>query len=150
LAALNQELKRLSQKDDLTQLYNRRTFREKAEEQWRRAGRSKEPLSILLLDIDHFKAYNDAYGHPAGDECIKLVAKILTKSLNRSCDVVARYGGEEFIALLPNTPELGAQHLGEQIRKAIERNKIAHKESPVSAYVTVSIGASVVNFTTGT
>lgn len=150
LASLNQDLKRLSQRDDLTQLYNRRTFREKAEEQWRQAARSKQPLSILLLDIDYFKPYNDTYGHPAGDECIKLVAKTLSKSLNRSGDVVARYGGEEFIALLPNTPELGAKHLAEQIRKAIERYRVPHKESPSGDYVTVSIGASVVNFTTGT
>ncbi len=150
LATLNQDLKRLSQRDDLTQLYNRRTFSEKAEEQWRQAARSKQPLSILLLDIDYFKPYNDTYGHPAGDACIKMVARTLSKSLNRPGDIVARYGGEEFIALLSNTPELGAKHLGEQIRKTVERYNIPHKESPVSSRVTVSVGISVVNFTTGT
>ena len=150
LASLNQDLKHLSQRDGLTQLYNRRTFNEKAEEQWRIATRAKDPFSIILLDIDHFKPYNDRYGHPRGDQCIKEVAKALQNSVNRPCDIVARYGGEEFIAFLPSTSKRGAIYVCETIRKNVENLQIAHAESSISNVVTVSIGASVINFTTST
>lgn len=149
LNTLNAELKDLSQKDGLTQLFNRRTFEEKANEHWAIATRSKDPLAILLLDIDHFKLYNDYYGHPAGDECIKLVSSALSKCLNRPSDVVARYGGEEFIVMLPNTHEQGARHVAEHIRKFIEKLNIKHRASTSSDRVTVSIGCSVLNYTTG-
>lgn len=149
LNQLNQDLKNLSQIDGLTQLYNRRTFEEKAHEHWRLATRSKDPLAILLLDIDHFKLFNDYYGHPAGDECIKLVSSALQKCLNRPSDLVARYGGEEFIVMLPNTPQDGAYHVAEHIRKTVEKLNLKHRASTSSDRVTVSIGGSVVNFTTG-
>ena len=150
LAALNRELKKLSQYDGLTQLLNRRTFTEKANEHWRQATRTKQPFTIILLDIDHFKLYNDRYGHPEGDECIRRVSAVLKDCLNRPGDIVARYGGEEFIAFLPNTPESGALHICERIRASVEALQLKHQSSSISQYVTVSIGANVVKFTTGT
>lgn len=150
LRVANEELTRLSQHDGLTGLFNRRTFDDKAREHWRLATRSQEPLSILLLDIDHFKLYNDEYGHQAGDECIRLIATALRRCLNRPGDIVARYGGEEFIALLPNTPEQGAIHVAEHIRKTIEALHIKHRGSRQSDRVTVSIGVSTADYTTGT
>ncbi len=150
LAKLNDELTILSQRDGLTQLYNRRTFEEKATEIWKQSTRHKTPLTIVLLDIDHFKHYNDCYGHPAGDECIRQVSALLARCLNRSGDIVGRYGGEEFVAILPDTPEQGAVHICELIRSSIEKLAIKHRDSSCSKVVTVSIGASVVNYTTGT
>ena len=150
LATLNMELKALSQYDSLTQLYNRRTFNERALEQWRAATRSKEPITTILLDIDHFKLYNDKYGHPQGDTCIRKVAAVLKESVSRPGDIVARYGGEEFIALLSNTDMQGAKHVCELIRNRVEELAIEHSESKVSGVVSVSIGASVTNFTTST
>ena len=150
LTQVNEELRQLSQTDGLTGLYNRRTFDAKAEEHWRLATRSQEPTAILLLDIDYFKLYNDEYGHQAGDECIRLISTALKRCLNRPGDVLARYGGEEFIALLTNTPEAGAKHVAEHIRRTIEALHIKHRASKVSDRVTVSIGVSLANFTTGT
>ncbi len=150
LSKLNEELTILSQRDSLTQLYNRRTFEDKAMDIWHMSSRSRNPFTILLLDIDHFKLYNDCYGHVAGDECIKRVADALSESLNRPGDIVARYGGEEFIAILPNTPERGAIHVAEQIRRIIEEKRIRHRASTTSTVVTVSIGGTVINYTHGT
>lgn len=147
---LNNELMELSQRDSMTGLYNRRAFDEKADEQWAIASRNKEPLTILLLDVDHFKLYNDCYGHVTGDECLRNVAQTLRSRFNRPGDVIARYGGEEFIALLPDTDKSGAEHVAEQLRVAIEEMQLKHKDSPTSRYVTVSIGGTVVNYTTGT
>ncbi|MFL0811513.1 MAG: diguanylate cyclase [Agarilytica sp.] len=150
LAELNRELTILSQYDSLSQLYNRRTFEEKAEELWKLSRRNKTPLTILLLDIDHFKLYNDCYGHQAGDECIRQVSRIISKCVSRPGDVAARYGGEEFIVILPDTAETGASHICELIRKSIEKAEIKHRDSSCSDVITVSIGATVVNYTTGT
>lgn len=150
LHRLNSELTELSERDFLTKLYNRRTFDERADEQWRKAARTHEPLAVLLLDIDHFKAYNDYYGHVAGDECIKKVADAIAQALSRPGDLVARYGGEEFIVLLPNTREDGAHHVAERIREAVKRLAIPHRESGTSTYITVSIGGAVTTHTAGT
>ncbi|SMF04621.1 response regulator receiver modulated diguanylate cyclase [Alteromonadaceae bacterium Bs31] len=150
LTQMNEELRLLSQTDSLTGLYNRRTFDTKAHELWKQATRSQEPTAILLLDVDYFKLYNDEYGHQAGDECLRLISTALGRCLNRPGDILARYGGEEFIAILPNTPESGAQHVAEHIRKTIEALHIRHRASKVSDRITVSIGVSVANFTTGT
>lgn len=147
LSELNKELTVLSQHDGLTGLLNRRTFEEKAREAWDVAARNKHSTTIVILDIDHFKLYNDCYGHPAGDDCIQKVAKALTKSLSRPGDIVARYGGEEFVALLPSTPEYGARHVTEKIRQCVEGMGIKHRASKSGVVVTVSIGAVVVNFT---
>ncbi len=149
LHELNTRLVKLSQRDGLTQLYNRRTFEEKAQEAWRLATRNKEPLTILLFDIDHFKLYNDNYGHPAGDSCIQRVASALDQCFNRPGDIVARYGGEEFVVLLPNTDSKGAEHVAEIMRKQIELLGIEHQGSPGFQRVTVSIGGCTLRFTTG-
>lgn len=150
MRGLNMELMELSQRDGLTGLYNRRAFDEKASEQWSIAARNKEPLAVLLLDVDHFKLYNDCYGHMPGDECLRKIAKTLQLCFNRPGDIVARYGGEEFIVLLPNTGKSGAEHVAEQLRVTIEELQIKHKESLTSRYVTVSIGGTIINYTTGT
>jgi diguanylate cyclase (GGDEF) domain len=147
---LNHELTLLSQRDSLTQLYNRRTFDEKAEEAWRIATRNKAPITLILLDIDHFKQYNDEYGHSAGDTVIRHIATALKRCLHRPSDVVARYGGEEFIAILPGTPKEGAHFVAERIRKTIEALNIKHRGSLTSEKVTASVGVSVTNYTTGT
>ncbi len=149
LHRLNEELKRLSQRDSLTHLYNRRTFEEKATEAWRTATRNKQPLAILLLDIDFFKRYNDTYGHLAGDDCIVNVAQTLSSQFNRAGDVVARYGGEEFIVLLPDTDRIGATHVAEQLIRAIYALDIPHSESPEYKRVTVSVGGCALKYTTG-
>lgn len=146
---LNLELTRLSQRDSLTQLYNRRTFDQKSAEAWRVAARQKQPLSVLLLDIDFFKRYNDLYGHIEGDTCIQHVADTLRVQFNRAGDVVARYGGEEFIVLLPNTSEEGAYTVAERIRLAIETLEIKHEESDDFKQVTVSVGGCTLRYTTG-
>ena len=147
---LNAELIELSQRDPMTGLYNRRAFDEKAEDYWRIATRNKEPLTLLILDIDHFKLYNDAYGHIDGDECIRKIATALNECFNRPGDVVARYGGEEFIVLLSNTTHEGAQYVAEQMRTSIAEQQIRHKSSTSGRYVSVSIGGSATSFTTGT
>ncbi len=150
LSELNKELKELSERDSLTRLYNRRTFEERSAHQWRIATRSKEPLAALIMDIDHFKAYNDFYGHIAGDDCIRKVASTIERCLSRPGDLVARYGGEEFIALLPNTNETGAIHVAERIRGAIEALEIKHRESTTHPFITISIGGTVVTHTANT
>ncbi|MFT7560439.1 MAG: diguanylate cyclase (GGDEF)-like protein [Flavobacteriales bacterium] len=146
---LNKKLTRLSQRDSLTDLYNRRVFEEKLEIAWRQATRSGEPLAILIMDIDHFKLYNDYYGHVEGDECIRKVAKALRHSMKRPNDIIARYGGEEFICLLPNTNREGAMHIAEYIRNNILALEIEHKTSDTDRRVSVSIGGNIVRHTTG-
>lgn len=143
----NRELTELSERDSLTRLYNRRAFETHAKEYWRQANRSREPISILLLDIDHFKAYNDTYGHLAGDDCIREVSQAISASANRPGDMVARYGGEEFVVLLTNTPESGARHVAELIRASVVNMHIPHRESSASEYVTISIGGATLNNT---
>lgn len=150
LAKMNDELTKLSQIDGLTQLYNRRTFEAKAEELWRQANRSKEPLAVIIMDVDHFKTYNDYYGHPAGDECLRKVAAVLAECISRPSDIVGRYGGEEFVALLTNTPEDGALHVAEEIRQKVESLYIKHRASPSDTKVTLSLGVSATSYTTGT
>ena len=150
MAQLNAELTKLSQTDGLTQLLNRRTFETKAEEFWRQANREKEPIALILMDVDYFKLYNDHYGHPAGDACLKSIAAILAECLSRPCDLVGRYGGEEFVALLANTPEAGAMHVAEEIRRRVEALYIKHRASPSDTKVTLSLGVSATNYTTGT
>ena len=150
LTKTTEEVRLLSQKDELTHLYNRKTFERQAQAQWRLATRSKQPLSLFILEIDHFKLFNQNYGFNTGDRCLKMVAKALKKTLNRPTDFVARYSGKQFIALMPNTPEIGVKHVCEQVRQSIQRIGIPHNGSPTDKYITVSIGAAVVNFTTGT
>lgn len=146
---LNKELKLLSQIDGLTQLFNHRTFISYAEDQWALAMRNKTSLALLMLDIDHFKLFNDFYGHPSGDECLRQIAKTLKNVAQRPTDTVARYGGEEFIILLPDTNLEGAIMVGENIKKAISDLNIEHKLSKCSDRVSASIGISFNNTTSG-
>ena len=143
LSAANETLEQLSLHDALTGLANRRFFDQYLSTQIILAGRSKRPLALVLCDVDIFKAYNDHYGHQAGDECLKRIASTLRACCNRPADMVARYGGEEFAIILPDTELAGATHLAEAVRKAVEELAIVHQHSPVAAYVTISGGVSV-------
>lgn len=135
-------LKELTVTDTLTGLSNRRKFFEHLNILWRQNIRNKIMLSLLMIDIDNFKTYNDTYGHPAGDACLKKVADVLSASTSRPGDIVARYGGEEFIAVLPGTDLEGAQHIAEVMRKGVMDRHIEHKESQAAPYVTISIGVA--------
>nr|WP_315981678.1 GGDEF domain-containing protein [Aliamphritea spongicola] len=122
-------LARAASIDNLTQVYNRREFERTLEMEWRRSQRSKQSLSLILLDIDYFKAYNDHYGHLNGDNCLRQVAKAIKDSARRVQDIVSRYGGEEFCILLPETDLAGAQKLAENIRDNINRLEIPIPEN---------------------
>jgi len=130
--------------DGLTGAFNRRYFDEVLHSEWRACAREGKVIAVLLLDIDHFKQYNDTYGHLQGDECLKLVAAELQSRFKRPRDFVARYGGEEFVALLTGTDENGALHKAHEVVQAIAAMHIKHEKSPVQPYVTVSIGVAVV------
>lgn len=142
LKATNEKLLQLSQQDPLTGIANRRHFNEFLRHEWQRALRENTYLSLVLLDIDYFKAYNDHYGHQAGDLCLRRVAAVLGGEINRPGDLLARYGGEEFVIVLPNTSIEGAAHIAETLRTAIERVGIAHQHSPVASQVTLSMGVA--------
>jgi diguanylate cyclase (GGDEF)-like protein/PAS domain S-box-containing protein len=141
LSALNRRLEGLARIDGLTGITNRRAFDEALDAEFRRSVRNGTPLSLLLIDVDHFKAFNDAYGHPEGDDCLKAVAKVLTNVLNRPGDLAARYGGEEFAAILPDTDAEGATTIAETIRAAVEGLAIPHIGGG-TGIVTASIGGS--------
>lgn len=142
LEKANRQLQRLATVDQLTGLANRHLFNRTMEHEWARARREKKQLSMLLIDIDHFKLYNDAYGHQRGDECLYQVANCLTANLARTSDFVARYGGEEFITILPDTPLAGAARLAEKLRNAVEALHLAAGDPSISQWVTISIGAA--------
>jgi diguanylate cyclase (GGDEF)-like protein len=136
-------LRSLARSDALTGLANRRHFDEKLSAEWRRCGRSGKPLSLILIDVDHFKLFNDCYGHPAGDECLKRVAACLKAGVTRSHDLVARYGGEEFACVLPETPLTGAHSKAGALEGAIRALGIRHEKSEVGAgIVTISLGVA--------
>lgn len=126
--------------DGLTGVHNRRFFDERVNAEMGRAIRNHTALSLVMLDVDFFKRFNDRYGHQAGDDCLRRVAKTLKSSLMRSGDHIARYGGEEFVCLLPDTGFVGAMQIAETIRKDIGNLQIEHAESSVAPYVTVSLG----------
>ncbi|MCU7835263.1 MAG: diguanylate cyclase [gamma proteobacterium symbiont of Taylorina sp.] len=135
-------LKNLSNLDGLTSISNRYCFDNYLNNEWQRAMRSDEPLSLILMDIDFFKQYNDHYGHLAGDDCLKQVAQSLDCSIKRSTDFVARYGGEEFVAVLPKTSSDDAIILAEIFRKNIEKLVIKHEFSSTEQHVTISLGVA--------
>lgn len=137
-------LERLSNVDGLTGIANRRLFDESIQREWLRCQRQGEPLSLLMIDVDLFKSYNDGYGHLAGDECLKRVAGALSHGLARATDVVARYGGEEFACILPVTYVEGAAIVAEQLRASVAGLAIPHAFSSVTDHVTVSIGGAAV------
>lgn len=131
--------------DSLTGLYNRRYFDEVLRTEFSRLTRSGSTLTLIMLDIDHFKKFNDSYGHLAGDKCIQMIASTLKACVERPSDIAARYGGEEFIVILPDTDENGAKVLGERFRKRIEDLAIPHVASDTSKYVTVSLGTITIH-----
>ncbi|MEG4393668.1 diguanylate cyclase [Microcoleus sp. BROC3] len=142
LEAANMELQRLASMDGLTQLPNRRCFDKTLELEWESMQREKEPLSLILCDIDFFKLYNDRYGHQGGDECLKQVAQILASSAQRRGDLAARYGGEEFAVILPRTDMKGAKQVAESIRSDLKDAAIFHAASKIGKFVTLSIGVT--------
>jgi two-component system chemotaxis family response regulator WspR len=144
LIEANRKLEHLANIDSLTGVANRRNFMETLEKEWKRAQRTKLPLSLIMIDVDFFKAYNDNYGHQAGDECLKNIAALLNDSLARTGDVVARYGGEEFMAILPGTDLKGTAAVAERLRKIIEDAQMPHQVSNISDYVTVSLGTATI------
>jgi two-component system cell cycle response regulator len=127
--------------DGLTQIANRRRFDEYLIQEWGRHIRIQQPLSLMLCDVDHFKLYNDRYGHQAGDECLKNVAKAINHCF-RTGDLVARYGGEEFAMVLPHTHCAGAVQVAERVRSGVAAAALSHVASPVADHVTVSIGVA--------
>jgi diguanylate cyclase (GGDEF)-like protein len=142
LEQANQQLHRLANLDGLTQVANRRRFDEYLNLEWKRLVREKQPLSLVMFDIDYFKFYNDCYGHQAGDDCLKQIASALSRALKRPADLAARYGGEEFAAILPNTELLGAVAVARAIQEEVKQLKIPHERSEVSEYVTLSMGVT--------
>lgn len=142
LKSANLALERLAAMDSLTGLANHRTFHEDLDKEWRRCLRLKSPLSLIFIDIDHFKPYNDAYGHQEGDECLRRVAGAIASQVRRPTDITARYGGEEFAVILADTSKEGARHVAEAQRLAVENLAIPHGSSPVSPFVTVSLGVA--------
>ncbi len=136
LEEANRRLEELSFLDGLTEVANRRQFEQILDLEWRRAVRSGSPLSLILADIDHFKAFNDSHGHQAGDRCLRDVATLLDSIVQRAGDQVARYGGEEFAAMLPETDAEGAEQIAERMRRAVESLETG------GGRVTVSIGVA--------
>ena len=142
LERANRELRRLAHLDGLTRLANRRRFDEYLQQEWLRLSREEGQLALIMCDIDYFKAYNDTYGHLAGDECLKQVADVLKHSIKRPADLVARYGGEEFTLILPNTGTEGLWHIAQTMQQILGELSIEHTKSSVAPYVTLSIGMS--------
>jgi diguanylate cyclase (GGDEF)-like protein len=137
-------LRSLAGVDGLTGIANRRTFEEALATEWRRSARSATPLSLLMVDIDHFKQFNDKLGHQRGDMCLREVAGALAAQTRRAGDFPARYGGEEFVIVLPATARAGAAQIAENVRAGVESLELAHPHSSVGSVVTVSIGAASV------
>ncbi|MGF1479694.1 MAG: diguanylate cyclase domain-containing protein [Cyanophyceae cyanobacterium] len=142
LEAANQQLKQFAFIDGLTQVGNRRYFDDCLLREWKRLAREQSPLSLILWDVDYFKVYNDTYGHPAGDECLKVVASVIDTTMRRPADEAARFGGEEFAAILPNTPVEGARHVAELVQERLRTTALPHAGSPVGEFVTLSAGVA--------
>ncbi len=135
-------LRSLALVDALTGVANRRHFDTALRAEWRRCIRAGQPMSLIFVDVDFFKRFNDHYGHPAGDACLKAIAQVLKRGLPRSNDLVARYGGEEFICILPGTALAGAESKARELERAIRDVGIAHSTSDVCGVVTVSLGVA--------
>ena len=135
-------LEQFASVDGLLNIYNRRRFDEVLKIEWTRAQRTGGPLSLIMIDIDHFKLFNDRYGHAGGDECLRRVASILKNCLKRPTDFIARYGGEEIVVILPETSSEGAVMIAELMCCEIAGERITHAASPTAAYVTISVGVA--------
>jgi diguanylate cyclase (GGDEF)-like protein/PAS domain S-box-containing protein len=142
LQRLNEQLVRLSTIDALTQVGNRRLFDQTLKAEWQRAARHGGPVALLMIDVDHFKEYNDHYGHPAGDEVLRQMARLIGESVRRGGELVARYGGEEFVLLLPGADLEAARVVAERCQQGVADAKIEHRASATSAWVGVSIGVA--------
>ena len=142
LVETNLALRRLTQSDGLTGLANRRYFDEYLDTEWLRGLRERRELAVLMIDVDHFKAFNDNYGHVAGDDALKRVAQAMRETCNRSSDLVARYGGEEFAAILPSTSPGGARLIAEKLRMAVRALEIEHSGSTTADTITISVGCA--------
>jgi len=142
LKVLNNKLQKISELDGLTNIPNRRCFDKNFEYVWNNSLREQEDVSLLLLDVDYFKEYNDHYGHLEGDRVLQQIAKAIENSLKRSTDLVARYGGDEFVVLLPNTDKAGALTVAKKIKEKVLSLKILHNHSDISGVITLSIGVS--------
>jgi diguanylate cyclase (GGDEF)-like protein len=141
---LQRELEVLSYRDSLTGVANRRMFDTMYPVEWAKARATGEPLSLVVIDIDYFKQYNDHYGHMQGDECLRRVAQAMDESASRSRDLCARLGGEEFVLLLPSTDREAARNVAERCRKLLAQIEIAHARSGVGRLVTVSLGVGTI------
>lgn len=139
---LQARLADLAATDALTRLPNRRTFDNRVNAAWDQAAEARHSLSVIMIDVDHFKAFNDCYGHDAGDRCLQAVAQALRSVVHRPHDLVARYGGEEFVILLPNTDADGCAKVAQQLREAVENLRIVHEQHPTRGRVTVSLGGA--------
>ncbi|MBW4481499.1 MAG: diguanylate cyclase [Tildeniella torsiva UHER 1998/13D] len=142
LEADNQILHQMAIQDGLTGIPNRRAFDEKLAYEWKLGRREQTPLAVVLCDVDYFKAYNDTYGHIAGDQCLREIAGVLDAAIRRPADLAARYGGEEFALILPKTNLEGALHLLNRIRSTLRTRAITHPKSSVSPYVSLSFGVA--------
>ena len=142
LTEADQKLKRLARLDNVTEIPNHSRFQEFLQDEWRRALREASPLSVIVIDFDHLKEYNDELSHQAGDDCLKNVAKALTGPIGRPGDLVARYGGGEFAVVLSRTDTDGAYRVAHKMCAAVEALAIKHPRSSVSAHVTVSLGVA--------
>jgi len=141
---LSKKFKKVSIKDDLTNIANRRHFNSHLKREWKRSIRENETIGLILFDIDHFKVFNDNFGHPAGDKLLKKVAKTASKIFKRPADLIARFGGDEFAAILPNTKEEGVLHLAEKCRKAIKNIEIKFLSSNIKEPITITVGATCI------
>jgi diguanylate cyclase (GGDEF)-like protein len=142
LEETNERLRHLSTLDGLTGIPNRRRIMEFLDQEWRRSQRDGSWLSILMIDVDYFKHYNDTLGHQAGDDCLWMVANCLKRCLHRASDMIGRYGGEEFIAVLPETPRDGAINVAHEMRAGVQALNIEHPDSGAAQVVTISLGVA--------
>jgi diguanylate cyclase (GGDEF)-like protein len=148
LRQANQALERLANLDGLTQVANRRRFDEYLMQEWRRSLRYQTPLSLILFDVDYFKAYNDCYGHLRGDECLQQIVQAASQEIKRPTDLLARYGGEEFAVVLPNTTLDGAIIVAQAIQLAVQRLAVPHTQSQIGQIVTISLGVASLSSST--
>jgi len=144
LAKANEKLEQLSKSDGLTGIANKRYFGEYLKQEWLRCMRAESPISLLFIDVDYFKLYNDNYGHLEGDICLKKIARVLDESIHRSADMVFRYGGEEIAVILPDTEHHGMCHMGEIMVQSVRALKMPHAYSPAADVVTISAGGVTV------